>query len=79
MKRLFSLLMFCLLLLVSAAALAAPYGVHPYIRADNKGNANASLFLFYTQSGVFVLLLLMMWRMAMRRFSRALVCWRTVL
>lgn len=53
MKRLFSLLMFCLLLLVSAAALAAPYGVHPYIRADNKGNANASLFLFYTQSGVF--------------------------
>ena len=53
MKRLFSLLIFCLLLLVSAAALAAPYGVHPYIRVDNKGNANASLFLFYTQSGVF--------------------------
>lgn len=53
MKRLFSLLMFCLLLLVSAAALAAPYGVYPYVRADNKGNANASLFLFYTQSGVF--------------------------
>ena len=53
MKRLFSLLMFCLLLLVSAAALAAPYGVYPYVRADNKGNANASLFLFYTQAGVF--------------------------
>ena len=53
MKRLFSLLMFCLLLLVSAVALAAPYGVYPYVRADNKGNANASLFLFYTQSGVF--------------------------
>ena len=53
MKRLVSLLMFCLLLLVSAAALAAPYGVYPYVRADNKGNANASLFLFYTQSGVF--------------------------
>lgn len=30
MKRLFSLLMFCLLLLVSAAALAAPYGVYPF-------------------------------------------------
>ena len=53
MKRLFSLLMFSLLLLVSVAALATPYGVHPYIRADNKGNGNASLFLFYTQSGVF--------------------------
>ena len=53
MKRLFSLLMFCLLLLVSAVALAAPYGVHPYVRADNKGNGNASLFLFCTQSGVF--------------------------
>ena len=53
MKRLFSLLMCCLLLLVSAVALAAPYGVYPYVRADNKGNANASLFLFYTQSGVF--------------------------
>ena len=53
MKRLFSLLMFCLLLLVSATALAAPYGVYPYVRADNKGNANASLFLFYTQAGVF--------------------------
>ena len=53
MKRLFSLLMFSLLLLVSAAALAAPYGVYPYVRADNKGNGNASLFLFYTQSGVF--------------------------
>lgn len=52
MKRLVSLLMFCLLL-VSAVALAAPYGVYPYVRADNKGNANASLFLFYTQSGVF--------------------------
>lgn len=48
MKRLFSLLMFCLLLLVSAV-----YGVYPYVRADNKGNGNASLFLFYTQSGVF--------------------------
>lgn len=42
MKRLFGLLMFCLLLLVSAAALAAPYGVYPYVRADNKGNAKGA-------------------------------------
>ncbi|WP_304277296.1 hypothetical protein [Phascolarctobacterium succinatutens] len=53
MKRLFSLLMFCLLLLVSAAALAAPYGAYPYMRYGNNAKDNASLELFYTQSGVF--------------------------
>lgn len=53
MKRLFSLLMFCLLLLVSAAALAAPYGAYPYMRYGNNGKDNGSLQLFYTQSGVF--------------------------
>lgn len=53
MKRLFSLLMFCMLLLVSAAALAAPYGAYPYMRYGNNGKDNASLQLFYTQSGVF--------------------------
>lgn len=53
MKRLFSLLMFCLLLLVSAAALSAPYGAYPYMRYGNNDKDNASLELFYTQSGVF--------------------------
>ena len=53
MKRLFSLLMFCLLLLVSAAVLAAPYGAYPYMRYGNNGKDNACLQLFYTQSGVF--------------------------
>ena len=48
MKRLFSLLMFCLLLLVSAAVLAAPYGAYPYMRYGNNGKDNACLQLFYT-------------------------------
>lgn len=53
MKRLFSLLMFCLLLLVSATAIAASYGAYPYMRYGANGRDNASLYLIYTQSGVF--------------------------
>ena len=45
MKRLFSLLMFCLLLLVSATAMAASYGVYPYMRYGANGRDNASLHL----------------------------------
>lgn len=53
MKRLFSLLMFCLLLLASATAMAASYGAYPYMRYGADGRDNASLHLIYTQSGVF--------------------------
>ena len=55
MKRLFSLLMFCLLLLASTTAMAASYayGAYPYMRYGNNGKDNACLQLFYTQSGVF--------------------------
>ena len=53
MKRLFSLLMFSLLLLVSATAMAASYGAYPYMRYGANGRDNASLHLIYTQSGVF--------------------------
>ena len=53
MKRLFSLLMFCLLLLVSATAMAASYGAYPYMRYGANGRDNASLHLIYTQSGIF--------------------------
>ena len=56
MKRLFSLLMFCLLLLASTAAMAASYsyGAYPYMRYGANGRDNASLHLIYTQSGIFV-------------------------
>ncbi|WP_302289403.1 hypothetical protein [Phascolarctobacterium succinatutens] len=53
MKRLFSLLMFCLLLLASATAMAASYGAYPYMRYGANGRDNASLHLIYTQSGIF--------------------------
>ena len=53
MKRLFSLLMFSLLLLVSATAMAASYGAYPYMRYGANGRDNASLHLIYTQSGIF--------------------------
>lgn len=53
MKKLFSLLMFSLLLLVSATAMAASYGAYPYMRYGANGRDNASLHLIYTQSGVF--------------------------
>ena len=55
MKRLFSLLMFSLLLLVSATAMAASYayGAYSYMRYGANGRDNASLHLIYTQSGVF--------------------------
>lgn len=53
MKKLFSLLMFCLLLLVSATAMAASYGAYPYMRYGTNGRDNASLHLIYTQSGIF--------------------------
>ena len=52
MKRLFSLLMFSLLL-VSATAMAASYGAYPYMRYGANGRDNASLHLIYTQSGIF--------------------------
>ena len=53
MKKLFSLLMFSLLLLVSATAMAASYGAYPYMRYGADGRDNASLHLIYTQSGIF--------------------------
>ena len=55
MKRLFSLLMFCLLLLASTAAMAASYsyGAYSYMRYGANGRDNASLHLIYTQSGIF--------------------------
>lgn len=55
MKRLFSLLMFSLLLLVSATAMAASYayGAYSYMRYGADGRDNASLHLIYTQSGIF--------------------------
>lgn len=54
MKRLFSLLMFCLLL-ASTAAMAASYsyGAYTYMRYGANGRDNASLHLIYTQSGIF--------------------------
>ena len=55
MKRLFSLLMFCLLLLASTTAMAASYayGAYSYMRYGANGRDNASLHLIYTQSGIF--------------------------
>lgn len=55
MKRLVSLLMFCLLLLASTTAMAASYayGAYSYMRYGANGRDNASLHLIYTQSGVF--------------------------
>lgn len=55
MKRLVSLLMFCLLLLASTTAMAASYayGAYSYMRYGADGRDNASLHLIYTQSGIF--------------------------
>lgn len=55
MKRLLSLLMFCLLLLASTTAMAASYayGAYSYMRYGADGRDNASLHLIYTQSGIF--------------------------